>query len=81
MHCHRNFDLDALAGIHRNWRAMLRHGLEAGDLEDEEIAAIEAHARTGRPRGGEAFLSALETQTGRSLRRRKPGPRPKAMGS
>ena len=70
-------DLDALAGIYRNWRAMLRDGLEAGDVEDEEIAAIEAHVRTGRPRGGESFVSALETRTGRSLKRRKPGPRPK----
>src|SRR3954462_3918980 len=59
-------DLDALAGVHRNWRAMLRQGLEAGDIGDEEIEAIEAHARTGRPRGGEAFVAALERQTGRS---------------
>ena len=29
-------DLSALAGIHRNWRAMLRRGLEAGDLDEEE---------------------------------------------
>jgi putative transposase len=70
-------DLGALAGVHRNWRAMLRHGLEAGDLGDEEAAAIEGHIRTGRPRGGEAFLGALESTTGRVLRRRKPGPRPK----
>jgi putative transposase len=70
-------NLDALAGIFSNWRAMLRHGLEAGDLEDEEIAAIEAHARTGRPRGNEAFVAALEARTGRGLKRRKPGPKPK----
>jgi putative transposase len=70
-------DLAGLAGIHRNWRAMLRHGLEAGDLEDEEIAAIEAHARIGRPRGSEAFVTRIETQTGRRLQRRKPGPKPK----
>ena len=70
-------DLHGLAGIHRNWRAMLRHGLEAGDLAEEEIAAIEAHARTGRPRGGIAFITALEARTGRSLKRRKPGRKPK----
>lgn len=70
-------DLKALAGIHRNWRAMLLHGLEAGDLDDGEIAAIEAHVRTGRPRGGDAFVSELEAQTGRSLKRRKPGRKPK----
>jgi putative transposase len=70
-------DLDALAGVHRNWRAMLRHGLEAGDLSDDEVEMIEAHVRTGRPRGGDAFVAAIEAQTGRSLKRRKPGPKPK----
>ena len=71
-------DLTALAGVHRNWRAMLRHGLEAGDLDEADAAAIEAHIRTGRPRGSEAFVEALEAKTGRALKRRKPGPKPKA---
>ena len=71
-------DLAALAGVHRNWRAMLRRGLEAGDLAEDERAAIEAHARTGRPRGGAGFIEALEAGTGRILRRRKPGPRPRS---
>lgn len=50
-------DLHALA-VHRNWRAMLRHGLEAGDLPPEAEAAIEAHRppmgrrAVPRPRGG-----------------------------
>ena len=74
-------DLKALAGVHRNWRAMLRHGLEAGDLGEDEEAAIEGRIRTGRPRGGEAFLGALESRTGRMLRRRKPGPKPKQPAS
>ena len=74
-------DLNALAGVHRNWRAMLRHGLEAGDLDEAEVAAIEAHMRTGRPRGSEAFVGALETRTGRALKRRKPGPKPRAEGN
>jgi len=71
-------DLSALAGVHRNWRAMLRNGLEAGDLPPDEEAAIESHIRTGRPRGSEAFIGALEALTGRSLKRRKPGRKPKA---
>ena len=71
-------DLEALAGVHRNWRAMLLQGLEAGDLGGEEIHAIEAHVRTGRPRGGDAFVGALEARTGRSLKRRKPGRKQKA---
>jgi putative transposase len=71
-------DLDALAGLHRNWRAMLRHGLEAGDLADEAVAAIEAHQRTGRPWGGASFIERLEEMTGRTLKRQKPGPRPRS---
>jgi putative transposase len=59
---------------------MLRHGLEAGDMSDEEAAAIERHIRTGRPRGSEAFVEQLEAATGRALKRRKPGPKPK-LGS
>jgi REP-associated tyrosine transposase len=69
-------DLAALTGVHRNWRAMLRRGLEAGDTD--EGAAIEAHIRTGRPRGVDSFIEALEARTGRNLRRGKPGPKPKA---
>ena len=71
-------DLEALAGIHRNWSAMLRHGLEAGDLGEEEVAAIERHMRTGRPRGSEAFVGALESRTGRALKPRKRGRKPRA---
>lgn len=74
-------DLKGTRGLHRNWRAMLRRGLEAGDLTDDAVAAFEAHARTGRPLGGEGFVAALEAKTGRRLRPRKPGPRPKRAGS
>jgi putative transposase len=70
-------DMSALAGLHRNWSAMLRDGLEAGDRSEGESAAIESHIRTGRPRGGDAFVAALEAATGRALGRRKPGPKPR----
>ena len=70
-------DMAALAGAHRNWRAMLRRGLEAGDLAPEDEAAIEAHQRTGRPWGDAAFLERLEAETGRALAKRKPGPKPR----
>jgi putative transposase len=70
-------DLDALAGVHRNWRAMLRRGLEAGGLPPEAEAAIEAHQRTGRPWGDAAFVERLEEETGRKLKRQKPGPKPR----
>jgi putative transposase len=71
-------DLAGLAGVHRNWRAMLRHGLEAGDLAPEAEAAIEAAIRTGRPLGGAAFIERLEAETGRTLARQKPGRKPAA---
>jgi putative transposase len=70
-------DLAALAGVSRNWRAMLRLGLEAGDLPPEAEAAIESHQRTGRPLGGGAFVSRLESLTGRSLAKRKAGRKPR----
>ena len=60
---------------------MLRHGLEAGDLDEAEVAAIEAHMRPGRPRGDEAFIEALEARTKRALKRRKPGRKPRAEGN
>lgn len=66
-------DMSALAGLHRNWRAMLRQGLEAGDLSPEAEAAIESHQRTGRPWGSDAFVAGLESATGRSLARGRPG--------
>lgn len=42
-------DLAAMAGVHRNWRAMLMQGLEAADLDPIDERAIEASTRTGRP--------------------------------
>ena len=70
-------DLAALSGVHRNWRAMLRQGLEAGDLDAEAAAAMEAHSRTGRPWGDAAFVRELERRTGRILALRKPGRKPR----
>lgn len=70
-------DLAELAGVHPNWRAMLRSGLEAGDLSPEAEAAIEAAQRTGRPWGDAAFLTRIERETGRSLARQKPGRKPR----
>jgi putative transposase len=70
-------DLAALSGLYRNWRALLRQGLEAGDLPPEQEAAIEAHIRTGRPLGDSAFVARLERETGRTLARQQPGPKPR----
>lgn len=70
-------DLGATAGLHRDWRAMLRDGLEAGDGEDGQLAALEASLRTGRPLGDAGFVERLEGLTGRVLARQRPGPKPK----
>jgi len=37
--------------------------------------AIRQHARTGRPTGSDRFLKHLESMAGRTIRKRKPGPR------
>lgn len=39
--------------------------------------AIRQHTNTGRPLGDEGFVDGLEAATGRSLRPRPPGPRPR----
>ncbi len=69
-------DLAALSGLYRNWRALLRDGLEAGDLDEATKAAIEASGRTGRPLGDARFVAALEDRTGRILQRQKAGRKP-----
>ena len=54
----------------RDWSAFLSEG----DSEDE--ARFERYSRTGRPCGDGSFLDSLEKITGRTLRKRKPGPKP-----
>jgi len=71
-------DLSGTAGLHRNWRAMLRHGLEAGDIDEADVVAIESRMRTGRPLGSEGFVATLEAGTGRALGPQKRGPKAKA---
>ncbi|MFC7498306.1 transposase [Enterovirga sp. GCM10030262] len=74
-------DLAAMAGVHRNWRAMLRAGLEAGDVDPADEAAIEASQRTGRPLGDTAFVEWLEQRTERKLAKRRPGPKRKGKAN
>ena len=56
-----------------DWKGFLRGGLDAEDLD-----AIRAHERTGRPLGGERFVARLERRLGRPLKKARPGPKPKA---
>ena len=76
-------DVAALGHHVRNWRAMLRHGLEAGDLgaEGEAVAEeIEARLRTGRPLGAAQWTDAWEQRAGRVLTPRKAGRKKAADG-
>ncbi len=56
-----------------DWRAYL-----AEDLEDERLAALRRHARTGRPLGAAPWVKRLEKRLGRALAPRKAGRKPKA---
>lgn len=71
-------DTAALAGVHRNWGAMLRGDAEAGDADAAAETAMEAAMRSGRPLGDEAFVEQREAASGRALKRGKPGPSPRA---
>lgn len=73
-------DVAALGQHVRNWRALLRQGLAAGNRSDAEAAAndaIEARLSTGRPLGAAEWIADQEAALGRTLARRRPGPKPK----
>jgi putative transposase len=55
-----------------DWRQFLR-----GEADAAAVEALRRHGRTGRPLGSLGFVLETESQLGRSLRRQKPGPRPK----
>lgn len=53
------------------------HTFLAGGLKDAELASIRALTKTGRPAGDSSFVAELERLTGRSLKKKKTGPRPR----
>ena len=54
-----------------DWEAFI------GEGEDESFnELLRAHASTGRPLGSDGFVESLERQLARSLKRKKPGPKP-----
>jgi putative transposase len=59
----------------RGWRRFLNTA-----ATEEQIKALRAHERTGRPLGDEEFQRKIEKQLGRVLRRRKPGPKSEGGG-
>ena len=74
-------DVAALGAHVSNWRALLKHGLEAGDAgaEGEAVAeAIEKRLGTGRPLAGAEWIAAAERSSGRSLTPGTRGRKPKA---
>jgi len=69
---------DALVQV----QPMLAHvgdwaGYLALDMDEREAALMRRHERTGRPLGDAGFIAGLESQLGRFLRKRKPGPKPR----
>ena len=55
-----------------DWAAYL-----ALDVDEAEAVVMRGHERTGSPTGDAAFIAGLESQLGRFLRKRNPGPRRK----
>ena len=77
VHAHMRKEDDLLVRVEpmlqrvENWDAYLDE-----DVPESVLKLIRQHGRTGRPVGSEDFVHALERKTGRSLRKRKPGPPP-----
>ncbi|OIP35221.1 MAG: transposase [Deltaproteobacteria bacterium CG_4_9_14_3_um_filter_44_9] len=65
-----------LLEIVEDWR-----GFIGEDVSTEEMGRFRLHERTGRPLGDKAFLERVEGLVSRVLRRQKPGPKKKDMGS
>ena len=75
-------DVAALGEHVPNWRAMLRHGLEAGGTDEAgetAIAEIEARISTGRPLATAEWIKAREAASGLAMAPRKRGRKPAAV--
>ena len=44
-------------------------------LNLDNVNLLKLHAATGRPLGDDKFIEAIEDETGRELKKRKPGPK------
>jgi putative transposase len=63
---------EPLLNIVSNWDKLLASGLPEADKDSLRI-----HSKTGRPLGNEDFLDTVEKITGRKVKPKKPGPKPK----
>ena len=73
-------DVAALGAHVANWRAPPRHGLPAGDADEESVAlaeAIEARLRAGRPLGDATWIARAEAPLARPLTPAKRAPKAK----
>ena len=57
-----------------NWKSFIEMG-----LPEAEMNAIQSHLSTGRPRGSDMFLDAVEDMIGRPVRAAKRGRKPKSQ--
>jgi putative transposase len=72
-------DVAALGQHVRNWRALLRVGVEAAD-DLASVEEIEARTRTGRPLASPEWIAEAEAAMERTLAPQKRGPKPKPGG-
>ena len=73
-------DVAALGAHVPNWRALLRHGPDAGGADgagEEVLEAIEARLRTGRLLGAEEWIARQEQAMARKLTPARRGPKAK----
>jgi len=77
VHAHLNMTSDTLVSTkpmqerYPNWVDYLERS-----QSDDTVHNIRRHTRTGRPLGSDHFIEELEVITNRSLKQRKPGPKP-----
>ena len=53
-----------------DWKAFLSE-----EDKPDNVSLLKLHAATGRPLGDDKFIKAIEDETGRELKKRKPGPK------
>ena len=63
---------EPLLALTGDWAQFLKQ-----KVNDTQRDTFQKHERTGRPLGEERFIETLELETGRSLKKKKSGPKPK----
>lgn len=63
-------DDSLLCSLINEWRSFLET-----DINKDEVRILKIHERTGRPLGNTDFIEKLETIVGKTLKKKKPGPK------